>query len=445
VPPPLLCESQYYFLQALMITTLTKDMERFDPREGSRVDRPCRFCKAQLEQTFVDLGMSPLCETYPSTTDLNHGETYYPLHVYVCPKCFLVQLEEFESVEKIFSDYPYFSSYSVSWLQHAERYCGKMAALLGLNQQSLVVEVASNDGYLLQYFVQQRVPVLGIEPAANVARGALEKGVPTLVRFFGSQLARQLAAEGRCADLVLGNNVLAQVPDLNDFVEGLRILLKPDGVLTLEFPHLLRLIESNQFDTIYHEHFSYFSLLTARIILEAHGLKLFDVEELLTHGGSLRLYACRAEDRRHEITANLAKVLAEEKQAGLASLDGYRSFAKKVRETKLGLLEFLITAARQHKSVAGYGAPGKSATLLHYCGIGKDLIEYTVDRNPHKQGRHLPGTHIPICHPDRIRDTQPDYVVILPWNLKEEIMEQLQFIRCWGGQFVVPVPMVTVY
>ncbi len=416
-----------------------------DTLQKQTATKPCRFCGTDLRRTLVDLGMSPLCETYPSSADLNRGETYYPLHVYICEKCFLVQLDEYESPETIFGDYPYFSSYSDSWLKHCEHYCNKMISRLGLNGHSLVTEVASNDGYLLQYFVQQSVPVLGIEPAANVAKVAVEKGVPTLVRFFGTQLAEELAVEGRCADLVLGNNVLAQVPDLNDFVEGLKILLKPHGVLTLEFPHLLRLIEHNEFDTIYHEHFSYFSLLTTVRILEAHGLKVFDVEELSTHGGSLRVYACREEDPTHAIEASVQKVIGDEVEAGLAVMEGYDCFARRVKQTKVALLDFLLGAAREGKSVAGYGAPGKSATLLHYCGIGKDLIEYTVDRSPYKQGRFLPGTHIPIYHPDRIRETRPDYVVILPWNLKDEIMMQLQFIREWGGRFVVPIPKATVY
>jgi len=389
--------------------------------------------------------MSPLCETYPLAADFSRGEIYYPLHVYVCDNCFLVQLEECESAENIFSDYAYFSSYSDSWLKHCEDYCNQMAGRLGLNEKSFVVEVASNDGYLLQYFVRQDVPVLGIEPAANVAKVAVEKGVPTLVRFFGTALAKELAAEGRCADLVLGNNVLAQVPDLNDFVEGLRVLLKPEGVLTLEFPHLLKLIELNEFDTIYHEHFSYFSMLTTVQIMGAHGLKVFDVEELKSHGGSLRVYACRAESRTHAVQPSVEKLIAKEKKAGLDKVEGYEAFARQVKGTKFALLEFLLTAVRQGQSVAGYGAPGKSATLLHYCGISKDLIEYTVDRSPYKQGRFLPGNHIPIFHPDRIRDTKPDYVLILPWNLKEEIMRQLQFIREWGGRFVVPVPTVTIY
>lgn len=405
----------------------------------------CRFCGSTRLRTFVDLGMSPLCETYPSAADFQKGEIYYPLHVYTCEECFLVQLEEYEKAENIFSDYPYFSSYSDSWLQHSERYCSRMKERFGLNRNSFVVEVASNDGYLLQYFVRLQVPVLGIEPAANVAKVAEEKGVPTLVRFFGTQVAKQVAAECGGADLVLGNNVLAQVPDLNDFVEGLKILIKPNGgVLTLEFPHLLKLIEWNEFDTIYHEHFSYFSLLTAQRILEAHGMKLFDVEELSTHGGSLRVYACRAEDTTHNLSHNVARVIEAETGAGLASPEGYESFARQVKETKLAFVEFLLTASWQGKRVAGYGAPGKSATLLHYCGIGKDLIEFTVDRSPHKQGRFLPGSHIPIYHPDRIREAKPDYVVILPWNLKDEIMQQLSFIREWGARFVVPIPKVTV-
>jgi hypothetical protein len=407
--------------------------------------KPCRFCGTGLQRTFVDLGMSPLCETYPATADLNRGEVYYPLHVYVCDQCWLVQLEEYESAENIFSDYAYFSSYSDSWLKHCDKYCEAMKSRFGLNSESFSVEVASNDGYLLQYFVKRGVPVLGIEPAANVAKVAVEKGVPTLVEFFGAKLANRLAGEGRQADLVLGNNVLAQVPDLNDFVEGLKILLKSEGVLTLEFPHLLQLIQLNEFDTIYHEHFSYFSLLSTIKIMEAHGLRVFDVEELKSHGGSLRVYACRAGAKTHGIERNVTKVLTDEERAGLSMVEGYQSFARQVRETKLALVEFLLAAAQQGKKVAGYGAPGKSATLLHYCGIGRDLIAFTVDRSPYKQGRFLPGNHIPIHHPDKIRETKPDYVVILPWNLKDEIMEQLRFIRDWGGRFVVPIPKVTVY
>ena len=405
----------------------------------------CRFCGTYLRHTFIDLGMSPLCETYPSRAELNCSENYYPLHVYICEECFLVQLEAYASSEKIFSDYPYFSSYSDSWLKHAETYCAMMTSRLGLDRESLVVEVASNDGYLLQYFVQRGVPVLGIEPAGNVAQAALARGVPTVVRFFGQSVASELASEGRRADLVVGNNVLAQVPDLNNFVAGLKTLLKPSGALTLEFPHLLRLIEDREFDTIYHEHFSYFSLRTAMRILAAHGLTVFDVEQLSTHGGSLRIYACLAENPAYPVQAEVRALVAAEESAGLATLRGYQGFAQQAKQTKLALLSFLLSATRDGKSVAGYGAPGKSATLLHYCGIGKDLIPYTVDRSPHKQGRFLPGSHIPIYHPDRIRETQPDYVVILPWNLKEEIMQQLSFIRDWGGRFVVPIPTVAVY
>jgi SAM-dependent methyltransferase len=407
--------------------------------------KACRFCGAGLQRTFVDLGMSPLCESYPSAAELNRGEVYYPLHVYVCEKCWLVQLEEYESAEKIFSDYAYFASYSDSWLKHCEKYCNAVKPRFGLDERSFVVEVASNDGYLLQYFVRLGVPVLGIEPAANVAKAAVEKGVPTLVRFFGASLAKELAAEGRTADLVAGNNVLAQVPDLNDFVEGLQILLKPEGVITLEFPHLLRLIEHNEFDTIYHEHFSYFSLISTIKIMEAHGLRVFDVEELKSHGGSLRVYACRDSSQTRAVDPHVQKVVADEMNARLDTAEGYESFARQVKETKFALVDFLLMAAKQGKRVAGYGAPGKSATLLHYCGIGKDLIEYTVDRSSYKQGRFLPGNHIPIYPPDRIRETRPDYVVILPWNLKDEIMQQLSYIRDWGGCFVVPIPKVAVF
>jgi SAM-dependent methyltransferase len=412
--------------------------------EQQAATKHCRFCGAALNRTFVDLGMSPLCESYLSVADLNRAETYYPLHAYFCERCLLVQLEQYETAENIFSDYAYFSSYSDSWLKHCENYCDQMIERFGLGKQSFVVEVASNDGYLLQYFVRRNVPVLGIEPAANVAKVAVANGVPSLVRFFGVEVATELASQGRSADLVCGNNVLAQVPDLNDFVEGLKVLLKPEGVLTLEFPHLLRLIEHNEFDTIYHEHFSYFSMLTTVRIMEAHGLRVFDVEELATHGGSLRVYACRSAAQTHHLGANVARVIADEQRAGLGSQNGYESFALQVKQTKWALVEFLLTAGRQGKTVAGYGAPGKSATLLNYCGIGKDLIEYTVDRSPHKQGRFLPGSHIPIYHPDRIRETKPDYVVILPWNLKDEIMEQLGYIREWGGRFVVPIPKVIV-
>lgn len=419
-------------------TLVIPEIETQTPVKG------CRFCGAGLQRTFVDLGMSPLCETYPAHAELNRGEMYYPLHVYVCETCWLVQLEEYESAKNIFSDYPYFASFSDSWLKHCEKYVDEAEVRFGLGKHSSVIEVASNDGYLLEYFVRKAIPALGIEPAANVARAAVEKGVPTLVRFFGAELASELAAAGRTADLVLGNNVLAQVPDLNDFVRGLQLLLKPDGVLTLEFPHLLRLIELNEFDTIYHEHFSYFSLISTTKILAAHGLRIFDVQELKSHGGSLRIFACHADSAAHPEEPGVEKVMHNEIRAKLNTIEGYQTFAQQVKETKLALVEFLIGAARQGKTVAGYGAPGKSATLLHHCGIGKDLIEYTVDRSPHKQGRHLPGTRIPIYHPDHLVETRPDYVVILPWNLKDEIMQQLKFIRGWGARFVIPIPKATI-
>ena len=405
----------------------------------------CRFCEAEVAQTFVDLGMSPLCESYVSRDQLNQMEPFYPLHVKVCSHCFLVQLEEYVAPENIFSDYAYFSSYSDSWLAHARAYTDKMIERFGFDQDSFVVELASNDGYLLQYFVDRNIPVLGIEPAANVAVVAEEKGVPTLVKFFGRELAMELAEEGRKADLILGNNVLAQVPDLNSFVAGMKILLKPDGVITLEFPHLLRLVAENQFDTIYHEHFSYFSFLTTDHIFRAHGMKLFDVEEISTHGGSLRVYGCHQEDGSKPVSSKVMALLEREKVAGCDRLEYYASFGEQVEKTKYQLLEFLIQAKKSGKTIAGYGAPGKGNTLLNYCGIRTDFIDYTVDRSPHKQGKFLPGTHIPIYHPDRITETRPDYVFILPWNLKDEIMKQMAHIRGWGGQFFVPIPSPTVF
>ena len=389
--------------------------------------------------------MSPLCESYLAVEQLNQMEPFYPLHVYVCEQCFLVQLEEFVSPEHIFTEYAYFSSYADSWLQHAKAYTDLMVERFNLDRNSQVVEVASNDGYLLQYFVQKDIPALGIEPARNVAKVAAEKGVPTLVEFFGVDCANRLAAQGKRTDLLLGNNVLAQVPDLNDFVAGLKILLKPQGVITIEFPHLMRLVAENQFDTIYHEHFSYFSFITAEKIFATHGLTLFDVDELTTHGGSLRLYARHSEDTSQPISPRVIELRRWEQEAGLTGMDYYAAFGEQVKETKRKLLEFLIQARRAGKSVVGYGAPGKGNTLLNYCGIRSDFLDYTVDRNPYKQGKFLPGTHIPIYPPDRIGETQPDYLLILPWNFKDEIMQQMAFIRNWGGQFVVPIPEVKVY
>lgn len=404
----------------------------------------CRFCQSGLCYTFVDLGMSPLCESYVSADHLNHMEPFYPLHVYVCDQCFLVQLLEYVSPEDIFSDYAYFSSYSDSWLQHAKKYVAMAVERFCLQGKSQVVEVASNDGYLLQYFIERGIPALGVEPAANVAEVARKKGIPSIVKFFGEKTAHELVSEGNQADLLLGNNVLAHVPDINDFVKGMKILLKPQGVITMEFPHLLRLMEENQFDTIYHEHFSYLSILTVRKIFAAHGLTLFDVEEIPTHGGSLRIYACHKEDTSKPVGPRVSELQAKEQSAGLARLDHYFSFTERVKETKRKLLDFLIAAKRQGKSVAGYGAPGKGNTLLNYCGIRTDFLDYVVDRSPYKQGKFLPGTHIPIFHPDKIRETKPDYVLILPWNLKSEVMEQNAYIREWGGQFVTPIPEVEV-
>ena len=389
--------------------------------------------------------MSPLCESFLPADHLNQMEPFYPLHVTVCGNCFLVQLEAYVTPEHIFSDYAYFSSFSDSWLKHAENYTDLMVQRFGLNSKSHVVELASNDGYLLQYFVKKGIPSLGIEPAANVAEVAVKKGVPTLVKFFGRQTARELSAQGKLADLILGNNVLAQVPDLNDFVGGMKILLKPQGVITVEFPHLMRLMEENQFDTIYHEHFSYFSLYTSEKIFEAHGLKLFDVDEIPTHGGSLRIYGRHAEDSSKPVTARVDELRAREEAAGLTRVDGYAKFDEQVKETKRKLLAFLIEAKRARKQIVGYGAPGKGNTLLNYCGIRTDFLDYTVDRSPYKHGKFTPGTHIPIFPVEKIRETRPDYVLILPWNLKDEIMKQMAYIREWGGKFVVPIPEAKVF
>ena len=404
----------------------------------------CLFCSALLRHTFVDLGMSPLCESYVTAEQLNQMEPFYPLHAYVCERCFLVQVQEYVSPEGIFTEYAYFSSYSDSWLAHAKAYAEMITARLGLTAASRVIELGSNDGYLLQHFLAKGIPILGVEPAKNVAEAAIAKGVPTVTKFFGRQTARELVAEGIRADLLCGANVLAQVPDVNDFVGGMKPLLKPGGVITIEFPHLLRLIEENQFDTIYHEHFSYFSFLTAERIFAAHGLTLFDVEELPTHGGSLRIYARHIEDVSKPVSDRAIKLRAREESGGFNRLDRYAAFTEQVHETKRRLLEFLIGAKRKGKRIVGYGAPGKGNTLLNYCGIRTDFLDYTVDRNPYKHGKFLPGTHIPIHPPEKIRETKPDYVLILPWNLKDEIMEQISYIRSWGGQFLVPIPDVKV-
>jgi SAM-dependent methyltransferase len=404
----------------------------------------CRFCGARLRHVFVDLGMSPLCQTHIAPEQLNHMEPFYPLRAYVCHECFLVQLDEYVAPGEIFSEYAYFSSYADSWVEHARRYAEAMTQRFGLGAQSRVIELASNDGYLLQHFVRLGVPVLGVEPAANVAKVAVEKGIPTTVRFFGRQAAQEILRETGQADLLLGNNVLAHVPGLNDFVAGMKILLKPAGVITMEFPHLYRLMERNQFDTIYHEHFSYFSYFTVEKVFAAHGLTLFDVQELETHGGSLRIFARHAEHRALPVSSAVGALRQRELDEGYARLETYAAFAEQVRETKRAILEFLIGAKRAGKTIVGYGAPGKGNTLLNYCGIRQDFLDYTVDRSPYKQGKFTPGTRIPILAPERIRETRPDYVFILPWNLTDEITRQMAYIREWGGKFVVPIPRVQV-
>ncbi len=388
--------------------------------------------------------MSPLCQTVIREEQRNDMEPFYPLHARVCDQCFLVQLDEYVAPADIFTEYAYFSGFSDSWLKHASNYVDMITEQLGLDSNSSVVELASNDGYLLQYFVKKGIPALGIEPAANVAKSAEEKGVPTIVEFFGAELARRLVAEGKSANLVLGNNVLAQVPDINSFVEGIKILLAPGGVVTIEFPHLLQLMDQNQFDTIYHEHFSYFSFHTSEKIFAAHGMTLFDVEELPSHGGSLRIYGRHSDDESKPITDRAIALREREIEAGLASLDAYRKFREQVEATKRDLLEFLIEKRREGKTIIGYGAPGKGNTLLNYCGIRTDFLEYTVDRNPYKQGTGLPGTHIPVHPPEKIAETKPDYILILPWNLKDEIAAQLAYTAEWGAKLVVPIPRVKV-
>jgi len=404
----------------------------------------CRFCGSTLQHTFVDLGMSPLSNAYLRFEQLNQMEPFYPLHARVCEQCFLVQLEQFEQPEKIFGDYAYYSSYSESWLSHARDYAERAVERFHLHTESLVVEVASNDGYLLQYFQQKGIPVLGVEPARNVAEAARKKAIRTVSKFFGLETARELQAAGQQADLIVANNVLAHVPDIRDFVAGLKLALKPRGIITAEFPHLFRLIEGNQFDTIYHEHFSYFSFSTAEEIFRKHGFRVFDVEEIPTHGGSLRVYACHEEASFPPIECGVLQMREREIAAGLRDLKTYSGFGESVRETKRSLLDLLIRLKREAKSVVGYGAPAKGNTLLNYCGIGKDFLDYTVDLSPHKQNHFLPGTHIPIYPPERIQRTQPDYILILPWNLRDEIIGQLADIRRWGGRFIVPIPRAEV-
>lgn len=404
----------------------------------------CRFCDTPLKHTFADLGMSPLSNSYVPAEKLHSMEAFYPLHAYACETCFLVQLPEVQKPEDIFSDYAYFSSYSDSWLVHCKLYVDMMTDRFDLNATDQVIEIASNDGYLLQYFQEKAVPVLGIEPAANVAKVAEEKGVPSLVKFFGVNTARELVEKGTRATVLLGNNVLAHVPDINDFVGGMKVLLADNGVITMEFPHLLQLMDHNQFDTIYHEHFSYLSFIAVSTIFEKHGLKMFDVEELPTHGGSLRIYACHQEDSTKEPKASTTEMINREEARGFRNIACYTAFSDQVNKTKQGLLKFLIDKKQEGASIVGYGAPAKGNTLLNYCGIRSDFLDYTVDRSPHKQGTYLPGTHIPVFAPDKIKESKPDYVLILPWNLKNEIIEQMACIRDWGGKFVVPIPEVEV-
>ncbi|HLY49391.1 MAG TPA: class I SAM-dependent methyltransferase [Solirubrobacteraceae bacterium] len=405
--------------------------------------RVCRFCAAPLEQVFADLGMSPLANSYLTPEQANAMEPFYPLKAFVCSSCLLVQLEEFEAPDHIFSEYAYFSSYSSSWLEHSQSYVEQMIDRFGVDERSHVVELASNDGYLLQYFHRRGVPVLGIEPAANVAKVAIQKGIPTLVEFFGAESARSLVAES-AADLLIGNNVLAHVPGLNDFVAGMKILLKPEGVITMEFPHLIRLIEENQFDTIYHEHFSYFSLLSVSRVFAVHGLRVFDVEELPTHGGSLRIYGCHVEDETKPESERASELAARERQGAYDQLETYRAYAGRVQEEKRDILSFLIDLKRQGLSIAGYGAPAKGNTLLNFCGIGTDFLDYTVDVNPSKQGHLLPGSHIPIRAPAALRETRPDVVLILPWNLREEITKEHAYVREWGGRFASRAPAMRI-
>jgi SAM-dependent methyltransferase len=405
---------------------------------------PCRFCGTLLQNRVVDLGMHPLCESFLPEEQIDTMEPFYPLHAWVCHECFLVQINDYVTADHIFDEYAYFSSFSSTWLQHASDYVTAMTDRLGLDENSFVVELASNDGYLLQYFVERGIPCLGIEPAKNVAQAAIDKGVPTDVSYFGVAKAKEMVANGQMADLVCGANVLAQVPDLNDFVAGIPMILKPGGTVTIEFPHVMKTIEENQFDQIYHEHFCYFGLISAEAVFAGHEMTIFDVEELWTHGGSLRIHARHAADEFRPVSERVHELRAREEAAGFRDVAMYARFEEQVRETKRKLLELLIEAKRAGKTVVGYGAPGKGNTMLNYCGIRQDFIDFTVDRNPYKHGRYLPGTHIPIHPPEKIDEVRPDYILILPWNFKDEILEQLAYAREWGAKFIVAIPEATV-
>jgi 2-polyprenyl-3-methyl-5-hydroxy-6-metoxy-1,4-benzoquinol methylase len=401
----------------------------------------CRFCNTTLKNIFVDLVNSPASNSFLTAEELNEPEIFYPLKVYTCHQCFLVQLDEYKKSDAIFdSNYVYFSSYSASWLQHAKKYTDMMAQRFGYDENSMVIEVASNDGYLLQYFKQKNIPVLGIEPTANTAEAAKEKGIDTVVDFFGKRLANELLSKNITADLLLGNNVLAHVPDILDFVAGLKIILNPTGVITMEFPHLMQLVDNNQFDTIYHEHFSYLSFHTVQQIFKSQGLQMFDVEEIPTHGGSLRIFAKHISDATKKISGNVAALLEKESQKGLIGLSYYDNFQQKALKVKIGLTEFLLQQKKAGKKVAAYGAAAKGNTMLNYCGIKKDMIDFVVDANPHKQNKFLPASHIPVKNEDYLKAAKPDFVIILPWNLKEEITQQLSYIQDWNGKFVVSIP-----
>jgi len=427
------------------MSTLTKSQRSSSGDEHSSVHSPrCRFCNSMLRTTFIDLGMSPLCQTHITTEQLNQVESFYPLRAYVCGNCYLVQLEQFVAPSDIFTDYAYLSSYSDTWVEHARRYVDSMRERFGVNSSSLVTEIASNDGYLLQHFAAAGIPVLGVEPAANVALVAQRKGIRTTVEFFGAASAEQIRRTFGQPDLLLGNNVLAHVPDINDFVSGMKLLLKPGGVITMEFPHLMQLMQQNQFDTIYHEHFSYLAFFVVEAIFRHHGLRLFDVEELSTHGGSLRIYACHDDDEQKPVRPAVRQLRETEVNYGLNRLATYGHFEEGVKETKRSILDFMIRTKREGKRIVGYGAPGKGNTLLNYCGIRTDFLDFTVDRNPLKQGKYTPGTHIPILSPDAIRESRPDYIFILPWNLKDEISTSLSYARDWGARFVVPIPKLSV-
>ncbi|MBH5320632.1 methyltransferase domain-containing protein [Paenibacillus sp. GSMTC-2017] len=400
----------------------------------------CRLCGDPLKDLFLDLGISPLANSYVHAERLQQSEPMYPLKTFVCNSCFLVQIEDYESPQHIFSDYAYFSSYSDSWLKHSKAYVDAMMTKYKINSSHQVIEIASNDGYLLQYFVDYKVPVLGIEPAVNVAAIAEERGVPTVVDFFGTKLASLLLEQGKSADLLLGNNVLAHVPNLNDFVAGMKMILKPTGLITMEFPHLMRLIEHVQFDTIYHEHYSYYSLQTVSQLFSKHGLTVFDVEHLPTHGGSLRIYAKHSENEQYHVSSAFDQTLADEQSFGITDLAMYATFKSRAVQVKRDIVSMCIAIKNRYETIVGYGAPAKGNTLLNYCGLDSDYIDYTVDRNPHKQGRYLPGSRIPIFSPERIKETKPNYVFIFPWNLKDEIISQTSFIRQWGGKWIIPVP-----